>query len=332
MPPVSQRAHTHLRLHTHRLCLRDRDTLLDTARTSIFLCASPVMLSFVSYVNPFFSYFSHHTITIPPPPWISCCHANGTAVLGTIIFEWEAGATKCRKILQKNADGSLSQAALAFCNNLVFLCCQMHFDGYLINVECSLTTDEIAVLIEWLSLIRSQLKSRIPHSLLIWYDAVTVDGQLVWQNALNAKNKPFFDVCDAIFLNYAWDQAAASSSAAAAGGRACDMFLGVDVFGRGTFGGGKFNSHAAAAMAQVCRAAIHCAFHLLIARHLPLRWWGAACRCLLRAGRTSAPPTVWTSKSTLHPRAHLSESSRTTQHDAQLRIPAVAGARVEAAG
>jgi mannosyl-glycoprotein endo-beta-N-acetylglucosaminidase len=131
----------------------------------------------------------------------------------------------------------------------------MHFDGFLINVECALTPAEVTILLEWLLVFRAKLKLRIPHSLLIWYDAVTIDGQLVWQNALNAKNQPFFDVCDAIFLNYAWDQTAASSSAFAAGNRTCDVFLGVDVFGRGTFGGGKFNSHAASAIAQV-----HCRF------------------------------------------------------------------------
>ena len=201
--------------------------------------------------NVFVRYFSHHTITIPPPSWITCCHANGTAVLGTVIFEWEDGAAKCRKFLQRNPDGSLAEAALAFCDNLVSLCCQMHFDGFLINVECALTPAEVTILLEWLSVVREKLKLRIPHSLLIWYDAVTIDGQLVWQNALNATNQPFFDVCDAIFLNYAWDQTAASSSAFAAGNRTCDVFLGVDVFGRGTFGGGKFNSHAASAIAQV---------------------------------------------------------------------------------
>jgi mannosyl-glycoprotein endo-beta-N-acetylglucosaminidase len=129
----------------------------------------------------------------------------------------------------------------------------MHFDGYLVNVECALTTEEVAILLQWLLLLRSTLESINPLGLLIWYDAVTIDGELVWQNALNAKNKPFFDACDAIFLNYAWDQsaAAASAAAAAASDRTCDVFLGVDVFGRGTFGGGKLNSYAASAVAQV---------------------------------------------------------------------------------
>ena len=39
---------------------------------------------------------------------------------------------------------------------------------------------------------------------VIWYDAVTAAGKLKWQNTLNALNRPFFDACDAIFVNYAW--------------------------------------------------------------------------------------------------------------------------------
>ena len=39
---------------------------------------------------------------------------------------------------------------------------------------------------------------------VIWYDAVTAAGKLKWQNTLNALNMPFFDACDAIFVDYAW--------------------------------------------------------------------------------------------------------------------------------
>jgi mannosyl-glycoprotein endo-beta-N-acetylglucosaminidase len=145
----------------------------------------------------------------------------------------------------------LSREAVVFCENLVSICSEMNFDGYLINVECALTSEEVVILLEWISLLRHRLKLYSSHSMLIWYDAVTIDGTLVWQNALNASNKPFFDICDAIFLNYAWTQSSASHSAAAAGPRTSDVYLGVDIFGRGTFGGGKFNSHAASAVAQV---------------------------------------------------------------------------------
>lgn len=36
------------------------------------------------------------------------------------------------------------------------------------------------------------------------YDSVTVDGKLDWQNQLNEENKPFFDICDGLYVNYSW--------------------------------------------------------------------------------------------------------------------------------
>jgi endo-beta-N-acetylglucosaminidase D len=36
------------------------------------------------------------------------------------------------------------------------------------------------------------------------YDAITVNGDLDWQNKLNKYNKPFFDLCDGLFANYTW--------------------------------------------------------------------------------------------------------------------------------
>lgn len=37
------------------------------------------------------------------------------------------------------------------------------------------------------------------------YDSVTIDGKLTWQNQLNENNKPFFDLCDGILVNYSWE-------------------------------------------------------------------------------------------------------------------------------
>lgn len=40
----------------------------------------------------------------------------------------------------------------------------------------------------------------------MWYDAVTQDGHLNWQNSLTAENIAFFHTgLDGIFLNYNWD-------------------------------------------------------------------------------------------------------------------------------
>lgn len=52
----------------------------------------------------------------------------------------------------------------------------------------------------------------------------------------------FFDACDGIFLNYFWTPENIANSALAAGDRTCDVYVGIDVFGRSTYGGGGFNS------------------------------------------------------------------------------------------
>ena len=84
-----------------------------------------------------------------------------------------------------------------------------------------------------------------PNSCVIWYDAVTVEGKLDWQNELNEKNKIFFENCDAIFLNYTWkaenlDNSVKNSEDSEKKDRKFDVFVGVDVFGRGCMGGGGF--------------------------------------------------------------------------------------------
>lgn len=82
------------------------------------------------------------------------------------------------------------------------------------------------------------------------YDAVTITGELRWQNKLSPANAPFFDLSDGLFLNYCWTPATLPGSVAAAGRRATDVFVGVDVFGRGCYGGGGHNTGLALAAAR----------------------------------------------------------------------------------
>ena len=74
---------------------------------------------------------------------------------------------------------------------------------------------------------------------VVWYDAVTTEGKLQWQNGVTAKNKPFLEDCDGILCNYGWVPAALPVSKLVAGAHRCgDVYLGIDVHGRGTYGGG----------------------------------------------------------------------------------------------
>ena len=54
--------------------------------------------------------------------------------------------------------------------------------------------------------------------------------------------RPYFDLCDGIFLNYNWTESGLESSRGLAAGREGEVYVGIDVFGRGCPGGGGFNS------------------------------------------------------------------------------------------
>lgn len=53
----------------------------------------------------------------------------------------------------------------------------------------------------------------------------------------------YFDACDGIFLNYTWKEENLENTVQAAQHRILDVYVGVDIFGRNTFGGGQFNTH-----------------------------------------------------------------------------------------
>ena len=102
-----------------------------------------------------------------------------------------------------------------------------------------------------------------PWSQVIWYDSVITNGQLKWQNALNQFNEPFFNVCDGIFLNYTWNDwmlASSKTAASSSSSRVTDVYVGIDVFGRGCFGGGGYNSVAVSISVCVCVCVCVCLY------------------------------------------------------------------------
>jgi mannosyl-glycoprotein endo-beta-N-acetylglucosaminidase len=54
--------------------------------------------------------------------------------------------------------------------------------------------------------------------------------------------RAFFDACDGIYLNYNWNDEKLNLSKEMAKNRQFDVYVGVDVFGRGCFGGGGINT------------------------------------------------------------------------------------------
>ncbi|XP_069786339.1 cytosolic endo-beta-N-acetylglucosaminidase isoform X2 [Narcine bancroftii] len=163
-----------------------------------------------------FVYFSHQLVTIPPACWTNAAHKHGVAVFGTFITEWKDGAATCEVFLVNE------ESFRALADKLVMIAQFFQFDG------CYL---------------RTRMQQEIPWSLVIWYDSVVESGDLKWQNELNKNNKVFFDSCDGIFLNYNWKEKHLEQMVTLVEARHADIYVGVDVFGRGDVVGGMFETY-----------------------------------------------------------------------------------------
>nr|CAB3242571.1 cytosolic endo-beta-N-acetylglucosaminidase-like [Phallusia mammillata] len=190
-----------------------------------------------------FVYFSHHFITIPPVGWINAGHRNGVTVLGTFITEWTEGAKRCREFL------SCEALWKATANRLVDIAKFYGFDGWLLNFECAIEPSKVEALQQFVKYLRDQMHLLDKNAKVIWYDSVTCDGTLAWQNELNDKNRCFYEVSDGIFLNYTWTEKQLENSRKAST-TPDSVYVGIDVFGRGCFGGGGFNTSQALAVAR----------------------------------------------------------------------------------
>ncbi|KAJ7250390.1 glycoside hydrolase family 85 protein [Mycena rebaudengoi] len=217
-----------------------------------------------------FVYFSHHRVTVPPPGWITAAHRQGVKMLGTLIFEG-GGEDDCLRLLvgrlPKSKTGparqptQLSSLPLSphYARLLAELAHQRGFDGYLLNFECPLRGgyEQTRALAAWITLLVEELKARVgPYAEAVWYDSVVVTGQLAWQDRLNAFNLPFFLSSTSIFTNYTWGPSYAAKTAQyfrsldktlahVAPQTLTDIYMGVDVFGRGSHGGGGFGAYKA---------------------------------------------------------------------------------------
>ena len=97
-------------------------------------------------------------------------------------------------------------------------------------------------------MLTEQARNLDPPGTILWYDAVTMEGKLQWQDTLSDLNAPFFQACVGLFVNYTWKAETpgqAAAAAAACGREVADVYMGVDVFGRNTYGGGGMSCDVA---------------------------------------------------------------------------------------
>ncbi len=198
--------------------------------------------SYWQYLDQFI-YFSHHRLGIPPSWWMNAAHQNGIPVLGTLIFENDGQPDLDLLVHTPGKDGS----PYLYVDLLVGAAEYYGFDGWLWNVETSLPGSvSVAEFEAFVLALTRAMHEMLPGSLVIWYDSLTVEGGVSYQNALNGQNNPFFLATDGILTNYWWNpeygEPVASARYAESEGRSPrQVYSGIDVIARGTYYGPGFD-------------------------------------------------------------------------------------------
>lgn len=149
-------------------------------------------------------------IVAPSPDVTDVGHKNGVKVLGTCFFPQSAHGGKLEWLdtfLAKNEDGSFPMT-----DKLIEVATEYGFDGWFINQE-SEGTEEAPLTKAHADLMQEfirAMKEAAPQLELVYYDSMTVDGQMDWQNALTDKNAAYMvdadgnPMADDMFLNFWW--------------------------------------------------------------------------------------------------------------------------------
>lgn len=188
----------------------------------------------------YFCYFSHKLVTIPTLQFLNAAHKNGVKVLGTLIVENVDG----QKALYDDILSSREQVKRVS-KSLVEISKRLKFEGWLLNVEVNVDFDKIEMLKYFVEYLTKLTNKEISNGKVIWYDSVTNDGKLAWQNELNVRNETFFNSCDGIFTNYNWSLNHLERSSKLVDSKFPEkrnkVFFGIDVFGRGQIAGFRSN-------------------------------------------------------------------------------------------
>jgi mannosyl-glycoprotein endo-beta-N-acetylglucosaminidase len=169
-------------------------------------------------------------ILAPSADVIDAAHRNGVPVYGTVFFPPTQYGGQIQWVwdLVQQEGGSYPVA-----DKLIEVAEYYGFEGWFINQETAGGTEELAVAMRDMMLYVQQTSDVE----IQWYDAMTEDGGISWQNALNGSNDWFFDyqgdtVSQSMFLNFWWSSAGLESSAEYAdslGRSPYELYAGADV-------------------------------------------------------------------------------------------------------
>ncbi|MFI1366588.1 endo-beta-N-acetylglucosaminidase [Streptomyces griseochromogenes] len=173
-------------------------------------------------------------ILAPNAPIVDAAHRHGVPVLGTVFLPPTAYGGRLqwtRDLVQKDSSGHYPLAA-----QLVAVAAAHGFDGWFLNAETgggntALGTAMLAFVKELKALAAAKGQR------VTWYDAMTVNGTVSWQGALDSQNQAFFQAADDMFVDFRWSAATLASSGTKAGqlGRGrYELWAGVDVESNGS--------------------------------------------------------------------------------------------------
>ncbi|MFE9357738.1 endo-beta-N-acetylglucosaminidase [Streptomyces olivaceoviridis] len=173
-------------------------------------------------------------ILAPNAPIVDAAHRHGVPVLGNIFLPPVAYGGQLqwtRDLVQKDAAGHYPLAA-----QLVAVAAAYGFDGWFVNAETSGGNTALGTaMLGFLKELKSLAAARGQR--VTWYDAMTVNGTVSWQGALNSQNQTFFQSADDMFVDFRWSAAtlAASGTQADRLGRSrYELWAGVDVESNGS--------------------------------------------------------------------------------------------------
>ncbi len=137
-------------------------------------------------------------IVAPSPDVVDMGHRNGVKVIGTCFFPQAAHGGKLEWLdtfLTKDEEGNFPMV-----DKLVEVAETYGFDGWFINQEsegddtAGLTKEHADLMLEFIK----AFKAAAPELELVYYDSMTVDGEMDWQNALTNKNAAFLTDTEAL--------------------------------------------------------------------------------------------------------------------------------------
>lgn len=150
-------------------------------------------------------------LIVPPSPDVTDqAHKNGVKVLGTVFFPQHAHGGKMEWL-----DDFLQEKNGTFLvvDKLIEVAKVYGFDGWFINQETEGTKENPLTKshADKMQTLLKQLKEKAPELQIIYYDSMTKDGKMDWQNALTKENSSFLKtennekITDGMFLNFWWN-------------------------------------------------------------------------------------------------------------------------------